>query len=240
GVRQGDEVSGDYDSMIAKLIVHAGDREECLARSRRALAEFEVEGLHTTIPFHRLMLEDAAFREGSHDTDYLDEAVGGERIEEAVERWGPAEVGGAEGPAPVERTFTVEVDGKRFEVDLAERNPPAGGAPGGASGGAAPSSGSGGRTDRSAGSGAGGDGGTGSAASEVSGEGETVSAEMQGTILDVAVAEGDAVEPGDVLCVLEAMKMENDVVAAQGGTVAQVLVEAGQSVDMGDPLVVLE
>ena len=243
GVRQGDEVSGDYDSMIAKLIVHAGDREECLARSRRALAEFEVEGLHTTIPFHRLMLDDAAFREGSHDTDYLDEAIGGERIEEAVERWGPAEVGGAEGPAPVERTFTVEVDGKRFEVDLAERNPPAGavgGAPGGASGGgAAPSSGSGGRKNRSAGSGAGGVGG-GGATREVSGEGETVSAEMQGTILDVAVAEGDAVEPGDVLCVLEAMKMENDVVAAQGGTVAQVLVEAGQSVDMGDPLVVLE
>ena len=244
GVRQGDAVSGDYDSMIAKLIVHAGDREECLARSRRALAEFDVEGLHTTIPFHRLMLEDAAFREGSHDTDYLDDAVSGERLVEAVERWGPAEVGDAEGPAPVERTFTVEVDGKRFEVDLAERNPPAGSGAGAAGREAAGGGGSAGRSggsSQSSGSSSSGDGGSGSAAAAgVAGDGETVSAEMQGTILDVAVAEGDAVEPGDVLCVLEAMKMENDVVAARGGTVAQVLVEAGQSVDMGDPLVVLE
>ena len=243
GVRQGDEISGDYDSMIAKLIVHAGDREECLARSRRALAEFEVEGLHTTIPFHRLMLDDAAFREGTHDTDYLDEAIGAERIAEAVERWGPAEVGGGEGPAPVERTFTVEVDGKRFEVDLAERNPPAGAtgrAAGGASGGGGSAARSGG-SDSASGSGGGSSGsGSSAAATDVAGDGETVSAEMQGTILDVAVAEGDAVEAGDVLCVLEALKMENDVIAATGGTVSQVLVEAGQSVDMGDPLVVLE
>ena len=247
GVRQGDTVSGDYDSMIAKLIVGAGDREECLARSKRALAEFEIEGLHTTIPFHRLMLSDEAFREGTHTTDYLDDVLDPERIDDAVERWGPEHVGDVDAEEVVERTFTVEVDGKRFEVDLAERNPPAaaagtvagGRASGsGASGGS--SAGGGGSSGAAGGSGSsGGDGGSASTP-DVSGEGETVAAEMQGTILDVAVSAGDAVEPGDVLCVLEAMKMENDVVASRGGTVSQVLIEEGQSVDMGDPLVVLE
>ena len=244
GVRQGDTVSGDYDSMIAKLIVYAGDREECLARSKRALAEFEIEGLHTTIPFHRLMLEDEPFREGTHTTDYLDETLDPERIDEAVERWGPERVGDAEAAEVVERTFTVEVDGKRFEVDLAERNPPAGaaGAAGGGSTGGATAGGgsSSGGSSSGGGSGSSGGGGSGGSTPDVSGEGETVSAEMQGTILDVAVSEGEEVEPGDVLCVLEAMKMENDVVASRGGTVSQVLIEEGQSVDMGDPLVVLE
>jgi acetyl-CoA/propionyl-CoA carboxylase biotin carboxyl carrier protein len=74
----------------------------------------------------------------------------------------------------------------------------------------------------------------------VTAEGEQVTAEMQGTILEVNVAEGDEVEAGDVLCVLEAMKMENDIVAERGGTVAQVAIGEGESVDMGDLLVVLD
>ncbi|WP_256944023.1 biotin/lipoyl-containing protein, partial [Halobacterium hubeiense] len=85
-------------------------------------------------------------------------------------------------------------------------------------------------------------GGSGDEDSEtvVEGGGETVESEMQGTILSVDVAEGDEVEPGDVLVVLEAMKMENDVVASHGGTVTQVAVEEGDSVDMGDVLVVID
>jgi len=233
GVRQGDEVTGEYDSLIAKLIVHAGDRVECLARSDRALAEFEVEGVHTTIPFHRLMVADETFREGTHTTDYLDETLDPARIDEAVERWGPTSTGG-ETAETVERHFTVEVDGKRFEVELEERNPPAG------SGGGSSRGRSGGSASQRPSPPGGSDDGGSSGTPDVSAEGETVAAEMQGTILDVAVEVGDAVEPGDVLCVLEAMKMENDVVAGRGGTVAQVLVEAGQSVDMGDPLVVIE
>ncbi|MDZ7702191.1 MAG: acetyl-CoA carboxylase biotin carboxylase subunit [Halobacteriales archaeon] len=235
-VRQGDEIGGDYDSMIAKLIVDAPDREECLARSARALAEFDVEGVHTTIPFHRLMLEDDTFVDGEHTTAYLDEHLDTSRIADAVERWGPASVGG-ESTEAAEREFTVEVNGKRFEVTLEDR----GGAvpaPGSASSSSGRSGGSAGRAS----------GDTGGSSTERStsgdaaaaGDGETVTADMQGTILDVSVAPGDAVEPGDVLCVLEAMKMENDVVAGRGGTVAEVLVSAGESVDMGDALVVLE
>ncbi len=229
-VRQDDKVSGDYDSMIGKLIVRGADREECLARSDRALGEFTVEGVHTTIPFHRLMVTDETFLDGSHTTSYLDEKLDTERVAEAVERWGPAEFESESDGEPVtQREFTVEVNGKRFEVDLEERGVEATG--GGESG-------SGGQRPQPAG---GGGGGSDSGSAEtVSAEGEQITAEMQGTILSVGVAEGDEVESGDVLCVLEAMKMENDVVASRGGTVSQVLIGEGESVDMGDTLVVIE
>jgi len=228
-LRQGDEIGGDYDSMIAKLVVTASDREECLARSQRALAEFAIDGVHTTIPFHRLMLTDEAFVAGEHTTKYLDEVLDPARIEEAVEKWGPEEAGGnGEEAETVEREFTVEVNGKRFEVNLEERGAQL-------AAGASGAGGSGPRQRRS-GSSSGNSGGE----TVVEGDGTTVTAEMQGTILDVAVAEGDEIESGDVVCVLEAMKMENDVVASQSGTVTQVAVSEGESVDMGDVLVVVE
>ncbi len=237
-VRQGDEIGGDYDSMIAKLIVGAQDRGECLTRSARALAEFEVEGVHTTIPFHRLMLADETFRSGEHTTAYLDEELDPERIDEAVDRWGPESVGG-EAAEATEREFTVEVNGKRFDVTLEDRGGAAPAPAGGSAGDAAGTAGEGGRASSgSAGSSRGTDTDTSSATP--AGEGEAVTADMQGTILDVAVEPGDSVEPGGVLCVLEAMKMENDVVAGRGGTVSEVLVSAGESVDMGDTLVVID
>ena len=230
-LRQGDDLVTDYDSMIAKLIVKASDREECLARSERALAEFDVVGFHTIIPFHRLMLTDEAFITGEHTTKYLDEELDRERVAQAVEKWGPAETDGEEDEEAVtEREFTVEVNGKRFEVNLEER-----GAVPLPTGDAAGSGGSDGRQrPPQATSDDGDDGGA------VTTDGERVEAEMQGTILSVEVDEGEEVAPGDVLCVLEAMKMENDVVAERGGTVSQVLVGEGESVDMGDVLVVLE
>jgi acetyl-CoA/propionyl-CoA carboxylase biotin carboxyl carrier protein len=236
-LRQGDDLVTDYDSMIAKLIVKASDREECLARSERALAEFEIEGFHTIIPFHRLMLTDETFIAGEHTTKYLDEELDRTRIEQAVEEWGPTETDDDEESEEVtEREFTVEVNGKRFEVNLEERGAvplPTGG--GGASGAGSGGGGSGRQRPPQATSDD--DGGSSGA---VAADGETVEAEMQGTILSVEVAEGDEVAAGDVLCVLEAMKMENDVVAERGGTVSQVLVGEGESVDMGDVLVVLE
>ena len=230
--RQGDDLVTDYDSMIAKLIVHAADREECIARSKRALAEYDVEGIPTIIPFHRFMLDDEAFVAGTHTTKYLDEHLETERIEAAQERWGTGDVGGGGADEDVvEREFTVEVNGKRFQVNLEERADLADARPAPGRGGAGSAS--------TGGSGGGGDSGGGSAPA-VTAEGEVVDAEMQGTILEVDVAEGDDVEAGDVICVLEAMKMENDVVAEVGGTVAEVAVEEGQSVDQGDPLVVLD
>jgi acetyl-CoA/propionyl-CoA carboxylase biotin carboxyl carrier protein len=225
-LRQGDDLVTDYDSMVAKLIVHASDREECITRSQRALAEYDIEGIPTIIPFHRLMLEDDEFVAGTHTTKYLDEHLEQERIEDAQAKWGGAAAGeSGSDESVVERDFTVEVNGKRFEVNLEER-----GAAQLATGGDGDA---GGERPEPAG---------GEAESEtvVESEGEVVESEMQGTILDVNVAEGDEVEPGDVLVVLEAMKMENDVVASHGGTVTQVAVEEDDSVDMGDVLVVID
>ncbi|MFB6242820.1 MAG: acetyl-CoA carboxylase biotin carboxylase subunit [Halobaculum sp.] len=241
-LRQGDELVTEYDSMIAKLIVYGTDREECLARSARALAEYDIEGVVTIVPFHRLMVtDDDAFVGGTHTTKYLDERLDHDRLEDAQREFGTgdADLGGPSDEEAdeqvtdeqvTEREFTVEVNGKRFDVALEERGAPAIPTPDTSDDG-----GGGGRQrpDVATEEGSSDDGVT-------VGEGETVEAEMQGTILSVDVSEGDEVAPGDVVCVLEAMKMENDVTADMGGTVTEVPVAEGDSVDMGDVLLVLE
>ncbi|RXK47735.1 acetyl/propionyl/methylcrotonyl-CoA carboxylase subunit alpha [Halorientalis pallida] len=222
-VAQGDEIGGDYDSMIAKLIVTGEDRDHCLDRSKRALYHFTVEGVHTTIPFHLLMLDDETFVSGDHTTKYLDQELDDETLDAAVEHWGADAVGG-DTPSASTDEIAVEVNGKRFDVVVEEglpRAPRGGDAGGGSSGGSS------------------GGGSSGSAPADVAASG-AITAEMQGTVLSVAVEPGDEVAAGDVVCVLEAMKMENDVVASTGGTVASVPVAEGDSVDMGDTLVVLE
>ncbi|MGQ4554981.1 acetyl-CoA carboxylase biotin carboxylase subunit [Halobellus sp. GM3] len=245
-VRQGEEIGGDYDSMIAKLIVSASDREECLARSERALSEFEIEGLATIVPFHRLMLTDEAFRAGEHTTKYLDEELDRTRIDRAVEKWGTDGAaadaddgadGDEAGDDATEREFTVEVNGKRFDVSLEERGaPPVPSLDAIADGRASGGTSAGGRSRSRGGDATADDGGE----IVLEGDGEQVVAEMQGTILSVDVEAGEEVAAGDVVCVLEAMKMENDIVTERGGTVSQILVEAGDSVDMGDVLVAIE
>jgi len=230
-LRQDDELVTDYDSMIAKLIVWGEDREECLARSKRALAEYELDGVVTIVPFHRLMLDDRRFVDGTHTTKYLDEELDDELVAEAQERWGTESVSSSSDDDEVtEREFTVEVNGKRFQVDLEERGAPAIPTPKGSSGGER-----GQRPPQATDDDGSDDGGV-----DVAEGGEAIEAEMQGTILSVDVNEGDEVAAGDVVCVLEAMKMENDVVAERGGTVTGVHVGEGDSVDMGDVLIVLE
>src|SRR6056297_2668361 len=106
-LRQGDELVTDYDSMIAKLIVYGADRDEAIARGKRALAEFDVEGFPTVIPFHRLMLTDEEFVNSTDTTKYLDETLEKERIEAAQEQWGTETEGGeSEDEEVVEREFT--------------------------------------------------------------------------------------------------------------------------------------
>ncbi|QFU83826.1 acetyl-CoA carboxylase biotin carboxylase subunit [Natronorubrum aibiense] len=228
-LRQGDELVTDYDSMIAKLVVWGEDRDECIERSLRALREYEIEGIPTVIPFHRLMLTDEEFVASTHTTKYLDEELDQSRIEDAQEQWGGDTGDGAsdDDEESVEREFTVEVNGKRFEVELEEHGAPAIPAGDVDVGGNAQAS----RPEPAGGS---------SDEVEIEGDGEVVDAEMQGTILDIEVEVGDEVAAGDVLVVLEAMKMENDIVASSGGTVSEIAVEEDQSVDMGDVLVVLE
>ncbi len=229
-LRQGDELVTDYDSMIAKLIVSGETRTEVIERGKRALAEFDIEGIVTVIPFHRLMLEDEEFVTGRHTTKYLDNTLEPERIEEAQEKWGTETETTGEDEEVTEREFTVEVNGKRFDVDLEERGAPAIDIEAAASG----SSDTQPRPERA------GPGGDDSGGNATAAEGQEVTAEMQGTILDVNIEEGDEVEAGDVLLVLEAMKMENDIVAESGGTVTDIAISEGDSVDMGDPLVVID
>ncbi|UPM43377.1 acetyl-CoA carboxylase biotin carboxylase subunit [Halocatena salina] len=235
-LKEGDTISGEYDSLVAKLIIHGSTREECIARARRALAEYDIDGLTTVIPFHRLMLTDEAFTTGTHTTKYLDSELDPSAIEEAQTRWGsdsidPSTDGQEE--SVVERQFTVEVNGKRFEVNLEER-----GAPPLPTNGQGNERGS--RPNNPETNSAGGSSGGSNDGPVTTAEGERITAEMQGTILSVDVSEGDEIDAGDVLCVLEAMKMENDIVASHGGTVTEVAVEQGQSVDMGDALVVID
>ncbi|MDS0476960.1 acetyl-CoA carboxylase biotin carboxylase subunit [Natrinema sp. 1APR25-10V2] len=225
-VKQGDELVTDYDSMIAKLIVRGSDREECINRSKRALREYDIEGISTIIPFHRLMLADDAFLTGKHDTNYLDNDIATERISEAQEKWGSAAHANGGSEDVTEQELTVEVDGQRFQVTLEDPGIIVDGTQ-------QPSSGGSSSTGGAATSGSNGD-------QTASLNGDQITAEMQGTILEVDVEEGDKVASGDVVCVLEAMKMENNIVAPTDGTVTHVAVSGGQSVDMGDTLVTLE
>ena len=249
GIRQGDIVSGEYDSMIAKLIVRGTDRMECISRSRRAFEAFDIKGLSTTIPFHRLMLTDETVIDGTHTTKYLDDMLDKDKIESAQERWGNKDNEATVNGEYVSQDFIVEIDNQRFDMTLHREkdqedfvlNPAS------TASTQEPTSDSGtsenealANTTQSTGNGLldGADEGDGSVTKSASGT--QIEAEMQGTILSVNVEAGDEIESGDVICVLEAMKMENDIVSQHGGTVAEVNITEGDSVDMGDMLIRLE
>jgi acetyl-CoA/propionyl-CoA carboxylase biotin carboxyl carrier protein len=205
-VRAGSVIGGEFDSMLAKLIVVGTDRAQALARSRRALSEFRVEGVPTVIPFHRAIVAHPAF--ATADGDHF--SVHTRWIE--TEFSTPLEPSGAaaEVPTPAPRqTVVVEVDGRRLEVSL----PRDLGLRGGGAARARPRKRGDGRV---------------AAAS-----GGAVLAPMQGTVVRVAVSDGDVVNVGDLIVVLEAMKMENPVTAHQAGTVSGLTVQPGTPVTHG-------
>jgi acetyl-CoA/propionyl-CoA carboxylase biotin carboxyl carrier protein len=210
GVESGSVIGGQFDSMLGKLIVTGSDRTQALERSRRALAELQIEGMATVLPFHRLVVSDPAFigdDEGfAVHTRWIET-----EWENTVEPFGAEAVDGEE-PTP-RQTVVVEVGGRRLEVSL-----PGDLAIGG--GGAAvkkPKS-----RKRSGG---------GAAASGIS-----VVAPMQGTVVKVAVEEGQQVLAGELIAVLEAMKMENPVTAHKDGTITGLSVEPGAAVTQGTVL----
>jgi acetyl-CoA/propionyl-CoA carboxylase biotin carboxyl carrier protein len=211
GVAAGYEVSGAYDPMVAKLIVHGGDRERARRRMLRALDEFWIAGPTTLIGFHKALLSDPCFIAG----ETCDGVVESEELaSRAAELAG---VGPGASPAATastrttERVRTVEVDGRRFEVRLSEPEP-------------AWRALARRRQERAQQGGAG------------AGGGDAVVSPMQGTVLSVMVSDGDEVEPGRVICVVEAMKMENEVHAHRAGTVRNLSVEPGQSVTTGQAI----
>jgi acetyl-CoA/propionyl-CoA carboxylase biotin carboxyl carrier protein len=206
GVTTGDVISGAFDSLIAKLIVTGATRADALERARRALDEFEITGLPTVLPFHRAIVNDPAFTSDPFSvyTRWIETEFSGE-----LEPWsGELETAG---PAPERRAVTVEVDGKRVEVSLPGRVIPTAGA---AILAPAPR--------RRTGSG-----------SVSSATGDAVKAPMQATVVKFAVDEGDAVVKGDLILVLEAMKMEQPLVAHKDGVVTGINAAVGATVSSG-------
>jgi acetyl-CoA/propionyl-CoA carboxylase biotin carboxyl carrier protein len=204
GVTTGSVIGQSFDSLLAKLIVYGATRAEALERSRRALDEFVVEGLATALPFHRAVVRDAAFAE-SFD-------VHTRWIETEFVNDIPAYAGGAAADEPAPReAVVVEVGGKRLEVVL-----PAGL---GVGSGAGPTKAAPKRSGKA------------KAGAAVSGD--ALTSPMQGTIVKVNVAEGDTVAAGDLVVVLEAMKMEQPLNAHKAGTVTKLTAAVGEVVTSG-------
>jgi len=218
GYDEGDTVSQYYDNLIGKLVVWAPDRDRAIARTKRALEEFEITGVKTTIPAHLALVAHPDFAAVRHSTKWVEEELDPALFADVAAPV-PAPADGQERSALVERTLPVEVDGKRFVVkvwvDEAAAAPVVAAARARARAATRSSS-------------AGGAGGG------------TVSAPMQGTIVKVLVAVGEVVENGQALVVLEAMKMENHINAERSGTVSEVRVSTGDTVGTGDVLVIIE
>ncbi|WP_084101065.1 biotin carboxylase N-terminal domain-containing protein [Demequina sp. NBRC 110051] len=216
GVRQGDTVSGNFDSMIAKVIVTGATRDEALQRARRALAEMVVEGMPTVVPFHRAVLDAPEFTAAAGTFGVYTTWIESE-FAEIVASLGSAGAGVEEAAdAAATERVVVEVGGKRLEVVLPASLARAGRANARSAGGAAR------RAPRRA------NGGGARAAT-----GDSLSSPMQGTIVKVAVEDGAAVEAGDLIVVLEAMKMEQPLVAHKAGTVSGLSHAVGASVSSG-------
>ncbi|HEV2920448.1 MAG TPA: biotin/lipoyl-containing protein, partial [Actinomycetota bacterium] len=215
GVRAGFTVPQEYDSLLAKLIVWGEDRDQARRRMLRALDEFQIEGVPTTIPFHRLAMLDPAFVAGEVSTVLVEQGMDLSSLEPATQEGaGPPTV------KPPPRRLVIELEGKRFDVDLFPQEPVK-----------VPERI---RTPRSPGA-------LERARAEMGGPGkEVVKTPMQGTIVKVLVAEGDTVKAGQTLVVLEAMKMENHVTAHQAGTVAGLEVHEGQTVPTGATIAIVE
>jgi len=208
GIEGGSVIGGNFDSLLAKVIITGETRTEALERARRALDEMVVEGMATALPFHRLIVRDPAFTAEPF-------TVHTRWIETEWDNTVPPFAGGATaGPAEERDTVVVEVGGKRLEVSL-----PAGFS-GGTPNGAAQSRGGAPRRSR---------GGTATAAAG----GDALTSPMQGTIVKIAVADGDSVAEGDTIVVLEAMKMEQPLNAHKAGTVTGLTAQVGDVVTAG-------
>ena len=218
GFVAGDVIGGNFDSMLAKLIVTGADREQALQRARRALAELSIEGMPTVIPFHRVVLDDPAFAP----------AEGGEF--KVHTRWIETEFNntipmysGAPGNVNSDEdertTMVVEVNGKRLEVSLPDLS-------GGAKHTAKPAAS---KTRKSR-----------SARGAAKGGGDELTSPMQGTIVKVAASDGDTVAEGDLILVLEAMKMEQPITAHKAGKVSGLSAKAGDTVTSGAVLATIK
>jgi acetyl-CoA/propionyl-CoA carboxylase, biotin carboxylase, biotin carboxyl carrier protein len=221
GVEAGSEISPMYDPMVAKLIVWDVDREQATARMLRALAEYEVGGVKTLIPFHDAIMRTEQWANAETCRDLIGDREWLKSLAFPKPEK-PAE--GEEEAEKVEQAYTVEVSGKRFDVKVIGPPPLAsvnGAVPAGAPAARKPTR----RADRAGGS--------------SNGQGDALTSPLQGTILKVAVEKGSAVEEGALVAVIEAMKMENEITAHKSGTVTELPIDVGSSVASGDTLAVI-
>ncbi len=224
GYEPGDEVSQFYDNLIGKLIVWGADRDVAIARMLRALDEFEVSGVATTIPADKAILAHPDFAAGEHSTKWVEDRLDLSSVGLTALPGALADDGERGAEPKVRRDVDVEVNGKRFGVTVwVPESQATAVVAGGAAGGRVAT-----KRKRSAAS-----------ASSGAGSGD-VTVPMQGTIVKVLVAAGDSVDVGQTVCVLEAMKMENNITAEKAGTITDLRVAAGQSVGSGDVIATIE
>ena len=221
GYEAGDEISQFYDNLTGKLVCWGADRSTAIARTVRALREFRIEGVKTTIPADIAILEHPDFAAVTHSTKWVEEVLDLSGVGEAQAAGGNVD-DAEDAEAKVRRDVDVEVNGKRFSVSMWVPESALA-----AAGSGQPTARKPRRRSSSSGAAAG------------SGSGD-VAVPMQGTVVKVLVEVGDEVEAGQTVIVLEAMKMENNVTAQKSGTVKEVRVEAGQSVGGGDIVVVID
>ena len=213
GVVQGSEISQYYDNMIAKLVVTGSDRDEVIQRAKRALIEYEISGVDTTIPAHLTILNNEDFLEGRVSTSLVEDTMDFTHVERSTAPTLP------EDEELAERNLTVEVGGRRFTVKYwakvmtapgsGKRIAPRRRAP---------------RLSKQGGS-SGGEG--------------VVSAPMQGTIVKIHKKAGDSVDAAEAVCVLEAMKMENEIKADISGEIIELKVQVGDTVSAGSPIMII-
>ena len=211
GVREGSVIGGQFDSMLAKLIVWGPDRATAIERARRALSEYRIEGLPTVIPFHQAILTDPAFTAEDGNFTVYTKWIEEEWVNELPEYTDTADVP-EDDEQDASQKFVVEVGGRRIEVALPGNLLLGGGNKRK-------------KSKKRRGKGA---------AANVSGD--AVTAPMQGSVIKVAVEEGQEVEEGEVVVVLEAMKMENPVKAHKSGTVTDLKVSTGTQINKGEPI----
>jgi acetyl-CoA/propionyl-CoA carboxylase biotin carboxyl carrier protein len=219
GVEAGGEITPFYDPMIAKLVVWDRDREAATARMLRALDEFEIGGLTTLIPFHQALLRSEQWQRAETCRDLVEDP---KWLKSLAPQEPPAPAGGEEAEK-LERDYTVEVNDRRFSVKVIGP-PPAGGAV--AAGANSTGARAAPRRERSS--------------SGTDGASGTLVSPLQGTVLKVAVDKGQEVEAGAVICVIEAMKMENEITAPVAGKVEELSVTEGASIATGEQIAVIK
>ena len=200
GITAGEVIGGNFDSMLAKLIVTGATREQALQRSSRALAEMQIGGLPTVLPFHRAVVVDPAFAPANGAAFTMHTRWIETEFNNTIPAFDLAGAAGAADDAGTRQSVTVEVGGKRLEVTL----------PSGFAVSSAASSGGAKKAKKA---------GRNRSAGPVAANGNALTSPMQGTIVKVAVADGDVVAEGDLIVVLEAMKMEQPLTAHKAGTV---------------------